>query len=632
MTWRWPWQKALTGTAEVIGALDQGWSPIPLLGGGGRARVMETFQTAKTANYAWMYSKSPAVRSVIDTIVRNVGQLDLRLYEEVDDAERQPAYGHPAALSMRYPSETVPSDQFVRTLFRDYLTSADAVAIITLAGGDRLNFKWVPISRVEFLGSGMFDVDTYRIHNQLQGTFVDFPADRILHWRGENPNDPRVGLSHLETLRNLIAEDAAMQAANVELAKSGLTEPTWIYRPLEAPAWSNDAAKGFEQDVYNRLQRRNKMPVVLEEGMELRPYGVSPKDAQALDLRKWIKGQIADEYGVPRAMVGLEGDLEQARAMFYTDTLPPYCEEFTKMLNLRLLVRVYGNTDLCWEFNLDEKHMGDDRITSLVSATGRAVMTTNEGRARLNLPPIDTGDDLVTPLNVLVGDNPKPSPMVMGPQQPGEPPQDGSAPQKALTQFHPRRSADIERQHGYVDQAKGELMRFYRRQHRSLGSKASVPFDSERWNRELSADLNKLLSGIVETEGGIYVARLLGGNFDMKRVRNYLRAMAEGVAQGLNDVTEADIQRMGVDDAMARAMGGQRVDPASASIAGNATRFARVSASEQSPGHEHRMKTWVADTARHAEFDGETVGIGEQFSAGFEPGSAPNCRCSMTIS
>ena len=38
---------------------------------------------------------------------------------------------------------------------------------------------------------------------------------------------------------------AALQAAIVELTKNGLTEPSWIYRPGDAPAWSNEARKGF---------------------------------------------------------------------------------------------------------------------------------------------------------------------------------------------------------------------------------------------------------------------------------------------------------------------------------------------------------------------------------------------------
>ena len=94
-------------------------------------------------------------------------------------------------------------------------------------------------------------------------------------------------------------------------------------------------------------------PVVLEEGMELRDFGVSPNDAEALDVRKWLLAEVAQAYGVPGPMVGLDGDLEKATASFYADTLPPYCEQFTRALNHLLLVRKYSDTDLTFEFNLD---------------------------------------------------------------------------------------------------------------------------------------------------------------------------------------------------------------------------------------------------------------------------------------
>ena len=102
----WPFRKkALTGTPAVVDALsDRAWAPWPLLGGGSRQRIIDAFNTAQSANYAWIYINSPAVRTVVDMLVRNIGQLDLRLYEEVDEAERQPRPDHPAALSLRYPN------------------------------------------------------------------------------------------------------------------------------------------------------------------------------------------------------------------------------------------------------------------------------------------------------------------------------------------------------------------------------------------------------------------------------------------------------------------------------------------------------------------------------------------------
>jgi HK97 family phage portal protein len=522
----WPFRKkALTGTPAVLEAIsDRQWAPWPLLGGGSRQRIIDAFNTAQSANYASVYASSPAVRTVVDVICRNIGQLDLRLYEEVSESERQPKPDHPAALSLRYPNETTPSDKLIRSLFKDFLLFDNAYALLTEAPGAQINFNRMPAHMVEIRGASMFQAEGYRFHLR-DGTFADFAPEQVLHWAGENPSDPRMGVSKLDTLRSVIAEDAALQQAIIELANAGLTEAVWVSRPLDAPEWSNAAREGFEEDLTNRLKKRNRTPPVMEEGMRMESFGVSPKDAQMMEVRRWAIEQVAREYGVPLGMVGLADDLAGAQSQFYADTLPPYCEEFTKMLNQRILVRVYNWTKGCFEFNLDEKHMGDDRLTALTSASGRPVMTTDEARARLNLPPIDGGDELVTPLNVVVGENPKPSTDIMPIQDPNKPPQDGSyreEPQKALQkaaerlpQLHPGRKGDLDRQHRNIDLAKGTVERHFNRLERSLKAKArksvkATTDDWQRWDREFAKDMQGVIAQIVEKEGEIYAFKLAG--------------------------------------------------------------------------------------------------------------------------
>jgi len=422
----------------------------------------------------------------------------------------------------------------------------------------------------------------------------------------------------------------------VELANAGLTEPAWVFRPLEAPQWSNEARRGFEEDLTNRMRRRNKTPVVLEEGMELRSFGVNPKDAEMMAVRRWAIERVAAVYGVPLGMVGLADNLAEAQTQFYSDTLPPYCEEFTKMLNQRILVRVYDWTDGCFEFNLDEKLMGDERLKTLVAASGRPVMTTDEARAKLNLPPIGGGDELVTPMNVIVGDNPKPSPQVMGPQDPNGPPQDGSGrqsdtpavPPKALTKatFHPAQQADLGRQLQNIDRSKSVVVKHYNRLQRGLMAKAQT--DWEVWDKRFSDNINELMQEIVRTEGSIYAFKL-GGQFDMNRVRNYLAATADGFAKALNDTIRSEIAEFGVKDALA--LRDRHIESFGAALGAKATMWAREEAAKQSPEPESRVKTWVPDTQRHAEFGGMTVPLGSRWPAGFAPGTAPGCRCTMTI-
>jgi len=641
----WPFRKkALTGSSEFLGALRSGdWTPYPMLGGGSQQRIQDAYNIAQSASYAWIYTNSPAVRSVVDVIARNVGQLDLRLYEEIDEAERQPKPDHPAALSLRYPNEDTAADAFIRSLFTDYLIYDNAYALIVPATGQQLNFEHLPAGQIEIRGSSLFRAEGYR-YWRVDGTWVDFTPDQILHWKGENPHDPRIGLSLLDTLRDVIAEDTALRQATVELAQAGLQEPAWVFRPLEAPEWSNDDRKGFEEDLTNRLRRRNKMPVVLEEGMEMRSFGVSPKDVQMMEVRRWAIERVASLYGVPLGMVGLADNLEQAQKQFYNDCLPPYCEEFTRFLNQRILVKVYSWTDGCFEFNLDEKHMGDDRLAALTSASGRPVLLTNEARAMVNRPPVDGGDELVTPMNVIVGDNPKPSVDVMPIQDPNGPVQDGSArsedmpmtPSKSLVkaedftpvpQLVPSRKADLDRQHRNIDLAKATVERHFNRLERSLRAKAGQA-DWNRWDREFADDIHRTVEQIVEKEGTIYAFKL-AGYFDMARVKNYLRAMAEGVAEGINTTIREEITDLGLDGALNQRAA--HVESAGTGLGAGATRWAREEAARQSPLGDRRTKTWIANTSRHAEFDGDTVPIGADWPAGFAPGSAPGCSCSMSI-
>lgn len=629
-------RKALTGTPAVLETLAaRQMRPWPGLGGTNlNTRLIKAaFATAQDASYVWMYAHSPAVRTVVDLIARNIGQLDLRLYEELSEAEREARPEHQAAQSLRPPSPTQTRDQFVRAVMQDYLLHWNAYALKFRNGG-RLVFKRVPANRVEILGQSLFDPEAYKIYRR-DGTWliVEDPNDMV-HWRGENPDDARLGLSPLETLRSVIAEDAALQTAIVELMKSGLAGPAWVYRPLEAPEWSNEDRGRFEEDLTNRLRRANKTPPVMEEGMELRNTGVSPRDAEMLQVRKYAIQQVASLYGVPLGMVGLDANVKDAQAEFYSDVLPPYCEAFTRQLDLSVLQVEYGETEYCFEFNLDEKHMGDDRLKSLTSATGRPVLTTNEGRAMLNRPPIDGGDELVTPQNVLVGENPKPSTDIMPIQDPNKPSQDGDYREqpKAVKQLEvstvPRLQADMGRQHRYTDEVAGMLERYYARQARSL-QKADVKFDTDRWNRELGEDLHKMVRSIVEREGGLYVARLAGDDFDMRRVENYLKAMADGTAEGINGATLRDIRELGVLDALARARG-ERAEVAAASIGTRATVFARVEAAKQAPNPERRTKTWVANTDRHSGLNGATVALDASFGR-IEPGSEPGCKCSISV-
>lgn len=681
-------RKALTGTPAVLEALaNRQLNPYPLLGGGARQRINALFTKAQSANYVWMYGNSPAVRTVVDILASNVGQLDLRLYEEIDEAEREARPNHPAAYSVRYPNQTTTSDLWVRQMVTDFLIFKNAYSLkFRNPANGRISFEYIPAQHMEVVGQLLFRPEGYR-YRRPDGVPVDITnPDDVFHWRDANPDDPRMGFSPLETLRGAIAEDAALEGAIVELAKSGLVSPSWVYRPLDAPVWSNEARERFEEDLTNRLRRATKTPPVMEEGMELRDVGVSPRNAQMLEVRKWVLQKVASLYGVPLGMVGLDDNLKDARAQFYADTLPPLCESFTRALNLSLLVNEYNLPAYCFEFDVAEKMRGDEREKALVSASGRPVRTTNEARALLNLSPIEGGDELVTPLNVVVGENPKPSTDLMPIQDPNKPPQDGSyreedkqlevkaAPELAgaakvtptygrksvalyatdltlkagghpkigqamnlkdvddaqVVQLLPRLEAERARQFRAVDKCAGVLTTFYGRLGRSMRAKSWKGLDQERWSRELGDDLHKRLKAIFEAEADLYIVRLAGeGPFDMGQVEHWLEAAAYGSAGALVEHTDKEIDKLGAEEAIRHALEG-RISVAAASLGSGVIRKARQEAAQQAPHPERRMQMWVANTARHGNLGGAMVPLGQTFG-GVLPGQPANCKCTLSV-
>lgn len=600
----------------------------------------------QSANYGWLYKHTPAVRTVIDFIARNVAQLGLRLYERTTDTERQQVYDHLAAEAIRYPNPITPGEQFIFSMVVEWLVYNNAYALKLRRSPSQSPLIYVlPTSNVGVIGQNYLQPEGYRVWNS-DGLYEDFKVEDMIHWRGHSPTDMRQGFSPLETLRKLLMEDAAAATANLELTKAGYAPPGYLSRPVEAPSWDGQKApERVAEDWRKAMAQPGRNIPVLEEGMRFEAFGISPKDAQALEGRRFTEESVAGIYGVPIGLLNPKGTqalLSDQRQQFYADVLPPICEQFASYLDLHILQAEYDRTDLYFEFDLDEKLQGESRISTYVSAAGGPIYTRDEIRRKLNLPPLPdgAGEEIITPLNVELGG--KPSPAVMPVPDPNTPAQDGSHrdgnPPLAASVNHkqleastkPVRAADMARQRRNIDEAKAVFVDHYRRQQSVMTSKNHKSAANARWNRELGDNLEKLVRSIVEREGGFYVARLGGHDFDMRQVEHYIAAMTAGTAEGVNAATQRDITETTLQDAFNRAIN-QRADVAGTSIGTRATLFARKEAAKQAPHTERRLQTWVANTERHADLDGVSVPLDSDWG-GIEPGSEPHCSCTATIS
>lgn len=647
LTWLGARRKALSASPEVIEAIsDRGETFSQLIAVGPRPfgrseRVSAAIVEVQQGAYGWLYRVQPAVRTVVDLIARNAAQATLRCFERVSETEREPDPDHPAAEAMRHPNDDTTGRQFIQDYVTQFLIYHNAYAIKFATNPRTLHP--LPAHMVGILGPSYYEIDGYRI-NRRDGTFFDRPREDVMHWRGSNPLDPRAGISPLETLRKILIEDAASQEANVELMEAGLALPGYLFRPVESPKLDETDATRIAEDWRAAMASHGRRTPMLEEGTEFKDFGVTPRDAEMLAGRQFTLASVANLYGVPLSMFS-ERSREEDQKRFYADVLAPLLKLLAEELDLSLLIEEYDDKDRYFEFDLNEKLIGEELLKSLTTATGVPILLRNEARARLDLPPVEDGDEPITPLNVLVGG--KPSPNTMPIQDPLGPSQDGDARedeplgarQLPAAKAHelevttlPKPEADMARQNRYIGELKGVLDRFYKRQRSAIVSKAGATeykFDSDRWNRELADDLERALKRLVHAEGAIYVGRLGGDDFDPALVRNYIGATAAKIAENLNAATAADIVELGASSAFDRALG-LRSDVASTQIGARMTGHARISAAKQSPGMSRRGKTWVSNTDRHGGLNGATVPLESDWN-GLIPGQAANCGCTFTV-
>jgi HK97 family phage portal protein len=332
--------KALTATPAVLEALDRRQlQPYLSLGSSPNARkatdrINSIYVATQAASYGWIYASSPAVREVIDYIARNVAQLGLKVYKRISDDEREHVGDHPAAQALRWPNGWTPGQQLVFEFVADFLIYDNAY-LLKFPADNGLTLVNIPAHMVGIVGRSFYQPEGYRIWNQ-DGESFDIPTNRIVHWRGKNPLDPRRGESKLETLREELASDAAARQATTELYRSGLMQAGVIERPIEAPEWNDEGMERFIKSWSARAKKSTSETAVLEEGMTYRQLGVTPEDAEMIAARRYTTEKVAGQYG----MRNVPPQTEEERYQFYTDALAPLTVFLACLLELWFVIEL----------------------------------------------------------------------------------------------------------------------------------------------------------------------------------------------------------------------------------------------------------------------------------------------------
>jgi HK97 family phage portal protein len=257
--------------------------------------------------------------------------------------------------------------------------------------------------KIELLPSGEY---RYRVTDRA-GTEVILPRGEVWHLRGLS-SDGLMGMSPIELARENLGMALAAQDYGARFFAND-AKPTggWIEFP---GSFKDSEAKKVFRESYQQAQsgaNRGKV-LVLENGMKFHEVGVTNKDAQFLELRKFQITDIARLFRVPPHMIAdLEratfSNIEQQSLEFVMHTMTPWAERWEASIESELLLE---GDDIEIEFDFANLMRGDaaSRSSYYQSGIQNGWLTRNEARIAENLNPIDGLDQPLRPLNMVEED------------------------------------------------------------------------------------------------------------------------------------------------------------------------------------------------------------------------------------
>lgn len=617
-----------------------------------------------------LYQTQDNLRAVVDFLSNSIAQLPLKVYVRDGETERKRDRDSVAAKLLYRPNEDQTEFEFMRALAIEYFVFG-SVYVWVLPDADSesgLQLRIVPQDWiVKSTSENAYSPDVIRICAKQGGTAVDVPRSEFIQFKTYSAGNPGGYLSPISALKQTLSEQVESGRFRRQLWRSSGRLNAQITRPKDVAPWTEEQRKMFAtmfRESWGAGGSKAGSIPIMEDGMEIKPFQTSFKESEWAASVKLSRESVAAAYGVNPSLIWhsdtqtYASSKDNARAL-YAECLGPVLQMLQQRINSFLLPKVGATPDTYVEFDLTEKLKGsfEERASILQTSVGAPWLTRNEARADMNLPPIDGGDELITPLNVTEGGQASPTdseadaynyPGVDNQAKKLEPCSCKSC--KEVMELR-LKGKSFEEEDEKVTEV---LKKFFERQSRSVIPKIGTTdewWNEERWDKELAEDLEPVLTEIADKHGE-EAAKKLGSTYGTEVTRNYLAVTAKKRAQRINKQThkriEDDLESEEPDTAHVFEVRGNTSDVLGRAAATAIASWAVVEASHQavSDGAPRVIgkvveKEWVTGAnAResHAMMNGERVPIDADFSNGqFWPGDSDDpeescgCNCSTAV-
>jgi HK97 family phage portal protein len=520
---------------------------------------------------------------------------------------------------------------------------------------------------------------TYRAGN---GQEIVFRPSEVIWFRYPNPLDEYSGLSPIAAARLAADVASAAMKSNRNLFVNGL-QIGGVVVPKQGQILTEKQAQEIEEALARRFRGVDKAHRwgVFRFEAEMKPLGVTPRDADFIRGLQWSLEEVARAFKVPLDLVGGQRtyeNVEAAHRAIWTHCLLPEADFIASELTEQLLPMFPGEADLAEFDTSDIEVLHEGETAAWERAAGqidRGVITINEWRQERGLDPVPWGDvwwGSAALVPISSAERPaQPSPS-QSPPVAEETPRGFRAWEWGSPE-HERRWGRFVRGVGRHEQRFTQVVQtLFKRQEESVlaklrgprGKRAlppeEEPFDKADWIARFREEVKPIIADIVKDMGEEELEELgFKGQFNVgsPSVIHFIEQRAQRFAEAVNETTWNRLKETlkegieageGIPELAKRVENvmGDRIRSTPETIA----RTEVVGASNGGILEAFRQsgivvgKTWLAalderTRPSHVAAHGQTVDLEDDFVVGAGKGPAPgqiglpeediNCRCTL---
>jgi HK97 family phage portal protein len=253
-------------------------------------------------------------------------------------------------------------------------------------------------NRVQVLVSESGDV-FYRLQqDNMSGIItaegIAVPASEIIHDRMNCLFHPLVGLSPLYAAGLAAMQGLSIQNNATKFFTNRSVPGGIITAPQTIPTETADRLKKDWNERYGPDGTDSGKTAILGDGLEFKPMAVTAHDAQLIEQLKWTAENVCSCFHIPPYKIGigtpLNNNVQSLNLEYYSQALQSLIEEAETCLDRGLALDSKSGV----EFDIENLLRMDtvSQINSLKEALGAALLSPNEGRAKLGYGPVKGGE------------------------------------------------------------------------------------------------------------------------------------------------------------------------------------------------------------------------------------------------